>query len=212
MMLSIYTRQNMSVGTAVKYGCKSRYFCLSLSLDRTKTKNASLPWYCLRYIDCLPRLLTASKCRMPPFFGGMLTGAFRPNCKPKTWRLMRGKNDYIYNDKLQAPLGNPQIICRWGNMLAPVSQQIDNRHDSQRSSLIPPSSRQDIYNRQKTDPGYCLAKRVNQVYYDTSRDLGAHGEGNQCKAGKCMIEALKAFAGKDDDGIPPEVVRAMLLH
>ena len=56
-----------------------------------------------------------------------------------------------------------------------------------------------------------VAKSVrNQVYYDTSRDLGCFGQGNQCTAGKCMREALKVFAGTNADGIPTEVVRAML--
>ena len=29
---------------------------------------------------------------------------------------------------------------------------------------------------------------------------------------KCMREAVKVFAGADSDGIPPEVVRAMLQY
>lgn len=63
------------------------------------------------------------------------------------------------------------------------------------------------------DPGYCLAKRVrNQIYYDTSTDLLAVGAGNQCQAGKCMIAALKVFAGKNNDGIPTEIVSAMCKY
>ena len=35
--------------------------------------------------------------------------------------------------------------------------------------------------------------------------------GNQCKAGKCLVEALKVFAGKDQDGVRMEV-KALLLY
>jgi len=60
------------------------------------------------------------------------------------------------------------------------------------------------------NPGYCMAKRVrNQVYYEASLDLGCTGQGNQCKAGPCMLAAIDLFAGKGDIGLPAEVVRAM---
>ncbi|CAB1113345.1 unnamed protein product [Ectocarpus sp. CCAP 1310/34] len=72
---------------------------------------------------------------------------------------------------------------------------------------------QDVCTRYKDDPGYCVAKRVrNQVYYDTAKDLGCFGRGNQLKAGECMRAATKVFAGDGNDGLPTEVVKAMLQY
>ncbi|CAM9175591.1 unnamed protein product [Ectocarpus sp. 12 AP-2014] len=74
------------------------------------------------------------------------------------------------------------------------------------ASLLANLDMQTILDRQielDGDPGYCLAKRVrNQIYYESSTDLGAVGVGNQCKAGKCMLAAVEMFAGKKMVGSP----------
>ncbi|CAN0408840.1 unnamed protein product [Pylaiella littoralis] len=75
---------------------------------------------------------------------------------------------------------------------------------------------QDVLARQdKLDGniGYCKAKRVrNQLYYETAKDLGACGAGQQCPPHDCMKAALKMFAGGDEDGVPLEIVRALCKY
>lgn len=75
---------------------------------------------------------------------------------------------------------------------------------------------QDVLARQKRldrSPPYCLAKRVrNQVYYETSKDLGCTGAGNQVPAAPCMNAALQVFAGEGKDGLPPDLVKALCMY
>lgn len=83
--------------------------------------------------------------------------------------------------------------------------------------LPPPSPilTQAVYKRQQERPGdnvpYVLARTVrSNIQYEASIMIGAKGVGNQADRGKCMERAISMFAGKGMEGVPRDVVLALM--
>ena len=61
------------------------------------------------------------------------------------------------------------------------------------------------------DVPYILARTVRScLQYNASIALGCRGTGNQCPRGPCFKRAMDMFAGEGMEGIPKEVVLALL--
>lgn len=76
---------------------------------------------------------------------------------------------------------------------------------------------QQIFDRQQAmgDDGvrYVLARTMRScIQYNAAKELGATGQGNQCKRGDCMAAAMSMFCGKKMEGLPRDVVKAMLMY
>ncbi|CAN0375761.1 unnamed protein product, partial [Ectocarpus sp. 13 AM-2016] len=58
-----------------------------------------------------------------------------------------------------------------------------------------------------------LARTVrSNLQYLAAREIGATGQGNQCRRGECFAAAMGMFCGKGKEGIPRDVVLALLRH
>lgn len=58
---------------------------------------------------------------------------------------------------------------------------------------------------------YVLARTVrSNIQYEAAIIVGAKGVGNQADRGECMERAMSMFSGKGDEGIPRDVVLALM--
>ncbi|CAN0356412.1 unnamed protein product, partial [Ectocarpus sp. 4 AP-2014] len=60
---------------------------------------------------------------------------------------------------------------------------------------------------------YMLARTVrSNVQYLAAQEIGASGQGNQCRRGECFARAMGMFCGKGKEGIPRYAVIALLRY
>lgn len=81
------------------------------------------------------------------------------------------------------------------------------------------SASQDVLERQKSreaagdNVNYVLARTVRcQLQYLASVNIGARGVGNQAKRGDCFKTLIDMFDGSGMDGVPRDIVLALLRH
>ncbi|CAN0194921.1 unnamed protein product, partial [Ectocarpus fasciculatus] len=89
----------------------------------------------------------------------------------------------------------------------------------QQAHIIAGVSIQHVLDRQKErdsqgdNVSYVLARTVrSNLQYLAAQELGASGQGNQCRRGDCFARAMGMFCGKGKEGIPRDVVLALLRH
>ncbi|CAB1096776.1 unnamed protein product [Ectocarpus sp. CCAP 1310/34] len=89
----------------------------------------------------------------------------------------------------------------------------------QQAHIIAGVSIQHVLDRQKErdsqgdNVSYVLARTVRRILqYLAAQEIGASGQGNQCRRGDCFARAMGMFFGKGMEGIPRDVVLALLRY
>ncbi|CAN0364207.1 unnamed protein product, partial [Ectocarpus sp. 6 AP-2014] len=73
--------------------------------------------------------------------------------------------------------------------------------------------RQEAKDSEDDNVPYVLARTVrSNLQYLAAQEIGATGQGNQCRRGECFAAAMGMFYGKGKKGIPRDVVLALLRH
>ena len=85
--------------------------------------------------------------------------------------------------------------------------------------MLPHTRRQDVLERQKKreahgdNVDYILARTVRcQLQYSAALAIGAKGCWKSMQAGDCFKELIDMFAGAGMEGIPRDVILALLRH
>ena len=114
------------------------------------------------------------------------------------------------------------VLGRLSKLPPPSTCPLPTPHPPPKNNTgpLPPRPRvQGVLDRQKERESqgdnvpYVLARTVwSNLQYEAALLIGCTGAGSQCLRGECFARAIGMFSGKGMEGIPREVVLALLRH